>query len=93
MSALGAGWQQLIDELQEELHSLDPTARLSKPKVDSHGLPRFRARFSAGATAEGKALLRKYEERGLATCEVCGGSGRVYAGVVLSVRCADCNDG
>jgi hypothetical protein len=93
VSAVGAGWQQLIDELQEELHSLDPTVRLSEAKVDSHGLLRLRARFSSDSDAAGKALLRKYEERGLTTCELCGGSGRVYAGAVVIVRCEGCSEG
>jgi hypothetical protein len=90
VETLGVGWQQLVDELQEELRALDPDVKLSDPVIDANGLVRFRARFSPGAAVAGKALVRKYEERAMATCELCGGSGRVYAGPVLIVRCAEC---
>ncbi len=90
MNTLGTGWQELIDELRQELQELDPEARVFEPRVDADGFLRFRARFSPQVASAGKALLRKYEERGRMTCELCGGSGRVYAGPVLLVRCREC---
>jgi hypothetical protein len=87
---VGTGWRQLLDELSDELHSLDPSAVLVQPVINSDGLLRLRARFSPAARREGGLLLRKYEERAIITCELCGGGGRVYAGPVLTVRCESC---
>ena len=87
---LGSGWEQLLNQLGEELRSLDSSAVLARPVIDSSGLLRLRAQFSADARQEGERLLREYEQRAAATCELCGGTGRVYAGPVLVVRCESC---
>jgi hypothetical protein len=90
---LGAGWQRLVDELEDELRSLDPEARLSKAEIDSSGLLRLRASLSPENATAGKALLRRYESRATTTCELCGEPGRVNAGPVVVVRCAECSGG
>lgn len=86
----GSGWQELLKQLEEELRALDPDAVLAPLSVDADGLPRFRARLSPAARKPGRRLLREYERRAIAICEMCGHEGRVYAGPVLRVRCPSC---
>lgn len=84
------GWSALADELQARLALLEPPGELLGVRVDDSGLLRFRARLDPGVRAEGKLIVREYERRATELCELCGGPGRVRAGVVLTVRCADC---
>jgi hypothetical protein len=88
----GTGWQELRRHLEAELSLLDPAAVLAPLSVDADGLPRFRARLSPAARKAGRRLLREYEERAIAICEVCGHDGRIYAGPILRVRCPSCCD-
>jgi hypothetical protein len=87
---VGAGWHGLADELQARLRLLEPPGELLGVGLDDSGLLRFRARLDPSVRAEGKKLLREYERRATELCELCGGPGRVRAGVVLTVRCPDC---
>lgn len=89
-AVIGAGWSELLKQLDDELRSLDPDAVLEPPVVGADGLLRLRARFSPQTHQAGNRLLREYERRASATCELCGGGGRVYAGPVLIIRCPSC---
>ena len=91
-STIGSGWRELLEQLELELRLLDPGAVLFDPVINAEGLPRFRARLAPDARADGHRILRDYERRAIAVCEVCGHEGRVYAGVVLTVRCPSCCD-
>lgn len=90
METLGSGWRLLLDQLDGELRAVDPEAHLVRAVVDAHGLLQLRADFSPQAREAGRRLLREYEHRAAVTCELCGGAGRVYGGVVLLVRCESC---
>ena len=87
---VGSGWQQLLSDLDDELRTLDPDAVLVSAVIDSNGLLRLRGRFSPDARKAANRLLRRYEQRATTTCELCGGTGRVYAGPVLVLRCESC---
>lgn len=47
-----------MSELDNDLRSLDPSAVLVRPVIDSSGLLRLRARFSAETRHAGNRLLR-----------------------------------
>jgi hypothetical protein len=89
-STLAPGWQRLLDQFTEDLQELDPGAVAVAPTVDSDGLLRFRARFTVERRREVRRLLDDYDRLAATTCELCGESGRVYAGPILLVRCASC---
>lgn len=89
-AVIGAGWSELLNQLVEELRSVDPDAVLEDAVVNADGLLRLRARLSPHARQAGNRLLREYERRAITTCELCGGGGRVYAGRVVIIRCPSC---
>ena len=93
VAELGAGWQELVNELRTRLVALDPGAELSRVTLDEFGLVGGRARVAPQARAEARRLLHEYETRMLRECELCGGGGRVLAGAVLTVLCEDCQAG
>ena len=88
--AVGAGWQPLSEELAADLGRLDPPGELLGIEIDADGLPRFRVRLDPRVRAEGRRLVRGYESRALALCELCGHAGHVRAGAVVTIRCDDC---
>ena len=80
------GWQPLFTELERRIHELDPDAQMSI-SFDEHGVVRLDV---APCMPEMEPMLREYEEYMLSRCELCGGTGHLHGGVILSVRCDDC---
>jgi hypothetical protein len=89
-SAVGEGWLPLCEELQASLGRLDPPAELLEVAIDASGLPRFQVKLDPRTRTRGREILREFESRALALCEMCGGPGRVRSGVVATFRCEDC---
>lgn len=88
--ALGAGWQPLCENLAADLGRLDPPGELLGVEIDADGLPRFRVRLDSLVRAEGRRLVRGYQTRALEVCELCGHTGHVRAGAIVTTRCDDC---
>jgi hypothetical protein len=80
------GWQPLLAELERRIEELDPDAQMSV-SFDEQGVVRLDC---APCVPEMKLLLREYEDYMLSRCELCGGTGRVHGGAILTVRCEDC---
>lgn len=89
-SAVGEGWLHLCEELQRNLGRLDPPGELLAVRIDASGLPRFQVRLAPRSNARGREIVREFENRALEVCEVCGGSGRVRAGAIVTTRCDHC---
>jgi len=58
--------------------------------TDALGLLSFRVRLHPQARAVGRVLVRTYENRAAELCELCGGTGRIRAGAIVTVRCDEC---
>jgi hypothetical protein len=84
------GWAEVAERLRSELELLRPPGELVSVGVDASGLPCFRVRLDPSVRAEGRALVRRYEDRAAEVCESCGGAGTVHAGAVISIRCEEC---
>lgn len=89
-SLLGAGWAPLCEQLEDELRRLDPPGELLDVGIDASGAPTFRVRLDPSVKAEGRRLVRDYQNKALELCESCGGPGHVRAGAIVTVRCDHC---
>ncbi|HEY2436785.1 MAG TPA: hypothetical protein VGH93_06360 [Solirubrobacteraceae bacterium] len=87
---MAEGWQPLLTALQDRIRAVDTEARLTSARFDEHGVMRLRADASTDRRAEVNRLLRRCESQMLSQCELCGGAGQVYAGVILTMRCEGC---
>lgn len=85
---LGAGWIELVEELEAELQELDPRCFIWA--IDVQAPPRVSVEAPAEAGDEARALVADVAERSLQTCESCGGPAGVRAGPVVTVNCYDC---
>lgn len=86
---LGAGWASLARDLERRLRAIDPSA-VAVPRIDSTGLLRFDVRSRRTFRKECATIAANHEEKAVETCELCGGAGRPRAGVIVTVRCAQC---
>lgn len=87
---LGTGWAPLSSELEQQLRQLDPPGELLEATVGASGLPKFRVRLEPSVRAEGRRIVREFENRAAELCELCGGAGTVRAGVIITARCEHC---
>lgn len=90
MGEIGGAWLHVVQELEDELHALDPAAAVI-PSVRDTGLLRLRARIGAEHRGAALAACRRHERRANATCEDCGSPIQtVQAGAVVGILCPGC---
>lgn len=84
------GWRQLIIDLHNELVQVAPEYRVSQVKEKFGGL-RFYTNIAHEEGCPSQAILRKYEEQSIETCDVCGSSGKIGTinGSYVAARCPD----
>ena len=68
-----AGWYELIADLIRELIQAGWTREISQIKEKFGGL-RF---YASGLPENGHEIIKRYEERALKTCEICGSEYKV----------------
>jgi hypothetical protein len=88
-AGIGPGWRTLLEQLDAELHELDPACFIWAVELDAVLQPRVWAPRHLRARA--RALARQTASRSATVCESCGGPARARAGATVTVRCRDCD--
>lgn len=80
------GWEDLVYELTEKIHKMDPSVSVSQVKEKFGGL-RY---YTNGHADNVDELIDEYEDKSFETCDVCGEKGKLREDSYwLSTRCEE----
>lgn len=86
MPGVGPGWRAIAEAAAREVAVSSPGNHVTAI-ISPDGLMQLRCRPN---TRETRRIAARYEAEAQTTCEPCGGTARVRAGVVVRFLCDDC---